>query len=106
MLTKVTGLHLDDANLHGDRLKLWKDFNHAWLALGFRQREMMASGQKLSRSQHLMSYDTIKKMGDELIRLCDEVERHGLVDYEYGVWEDEIESGMYQLRSESGFGVE
>lgn len=31
-------------------------------------------------------------MGDELIRLCDGIERHGLVDYQFGVWEDEIES--------------
>lgn len=32
----------------------------------------------------------IKKMGNELIRLCDGIERHGLVDYQYGVWEDQI----------------
>jgi hypothetical protein len=95
MLTSLTGLHLDDANLHADRIKLWDDFNHAWLALGHRQRELMAAGQHTSRSHRVMSQDTIKKMGDELIRLCDEIERHGLVDYQYGVWEDQIESGGY-----------
>lgn len=36
----------------------------------------------------------IKKMGNELIRLCDGIERHGLVDYQYGVWEDQITAGM------------
>jgi hypothetical protein len=36
----------------------------------------------------------IKKLGNELIRLCDGIERHGLVDYQYGVWEDQITAGM------------
>ncbi|KAK5993215.1 hypothetical protein PT974_06644 [Cladobotryum mycophilum] len=85
-------LNQDDASLHAERIKLWNDFNHAWLALGFRQKEVMSSGQQLSRSQRLMSQATIKKMGDELIRLCDGIERHGLVDYQYGVWEDQIET--------------
>ncbi|KOS19035.1 hypothetical protein ESCO_000565 [Escovopsis weberi] len=52
----------------------------------------MSSGQQLSRSQTLLSHATIKKLGDELIQLCDGIERHGLVDYQYGVWEERIES--------------
>jgi hypothetical protein len=36
----------------------------------------------------------VKKMGHELIRLCDGIERHGLVDYQYGVWEERITAGM------------
>ncbi|PHH80317.1 hypothetical protein CDD82_1845 [Ophiocordyceps australis] len=93
LLTQVADLGLvqDDATLHDERIKLWNDFNHAWLALGFQQKKLMESGQKLSRSQSLLSEDTIKKMGDEIIRLCDGIERHGLVDYQYGVWEEEIE---------------
>lgn len=55
----------------------------------------MASDQ---RSPALISEDTVKRMGDELVRLCDGIERHGierhgLVDYQYGVWEEQIESG-------------
>ncbi|KAK2601933.1 hypothetical protein QQS21_004524 [Conoideocrella luteorostrata] len=94
MLSQVVelGLHQDNPVLHEDRLKLWNDFNHAWLALSFQQKELMASGQSVSRSQRLMSEDTVKKMGDELIRLCDGIERHGLVDYQYGVWEEQIEA--------------
>lgn len=34
-------------------------------------------------------------MGDELVRLCDGIERHGLVDYQYGVWEEQITEGKY-----------
>lgn len=54
----------------------------------------MSSSQQLSRSQRIMSQETIKKLGDELIRLCDGIESHGLVDYQYGVWEDRIEASM------------
>ncbi|KAM0255205.1 hypothetical protein ACHAQJ_005969 [Trichoderma viride] len=94
LLTQVAelGLNQDDASLHAERIKLWNEFNHAWLALCFRQKEIMSSGQQLSRSQRVMSQETIKKLGDELIRLCDGIEGHGLVDYQYGVWEDRIET--------------
>ncbi|KAI1036841.1 hypothetical protein LB503_003122 [Fusarium chuoi] len=78
------GLNLDDTNLHADRIQLWNDFNHAWLGLGQRQIDLMTSPQQLSRTQSLVSKAMIKKMGNELIRLCDGIERHGLVDYQYG----------------------
>ncbi|CZR49737.1 uncharacterized protein FPRO_14786 [Fusarium proliferatum ET1] len=84
------GLSLDDTNLHADRVQLWKHFNHAWLGLGQRQIDLMTSSQQLSTTQSLVSKAMIKKMGNELIRLCDGIERHGLVDYQYGVWEDQI----------------
>lgn len=38
----------------------------------------------------MISEEGLKKMGKELVRLCDGIERHGLVDYEYGVWEEHI----------------
>ncbi|KAG6039800.1 hypothetical protein E4U41_002124 [Claviceps citrina] len=96
LLSQIVELGLDQDNpaQHQDRLKLWNDFNHAWLALAFQQKELMDSGRKVSRSQRLMTEDTVKKMGDELIRLCDGVERHGLVDYQYGVWEEQIEAAL------------
>ncbi|KAL2256007.1 hypothetical protein VTK26DRAFT_2355 [Humicola hyalothermophila] len=84
------GLTSDDQNLHGERIKLWNDFNHAWLAMFQRQKEMMESGQQLQRSQSLIPQEGLQKMGKELLRLCDSIERHGLVDYQYGVWEEQI----------------
>ena len=81
---------MDDQNLHGDRIKLWNDFNYAWLSLFQRQKELMESGQQLQRSQSLVAKENIEKMGKELVKLCDGIERHGLVDYQYGVWEEEI----------------
>lgn len=89
----IAGLHQDDASLHDDRIKMWNDFNHAWLALGYRQKELTSAGAQPQPSHKPMGEETIKKLGDELIRLCDGVERHGLVDYEYGVWEEQIEAG-------------
>ena len=50
----------------------------------------MSSGRQLQRSQSLISQEGLEKMGNELIRLCDSIERHGLVDYQYGVWEEQI----------------
>lgn len=55
----------------------------------------MKSGQQLSRSQRLLSRETIEKLGNEVVRLSDGLERHGLVDYQYGVWEDEIIAGTW-----------
>jgi hypothetical protein len=88
---------VDDANLHAGRIKLWNDFNHAWLALGQRQLDFVESGQRLSRSQNILSREALERMGDELIRLCDGLERHGLVDYQYGVWEDQIVAGKLAM---------
>lgn len=84
------GLTSDDQSLHGDRIKLWNDFNHAWLAICQRQKEMVESGQQLQRSQSLIPHEGLEKMGKDLVRFCDSVERHGLVDYQYGVWEEQI----------------
>ncbi|KAK3366028.1 hypothetical protein B0T24DRAFT_652004 [Lasiosphaeria ovina] len=84
------GLTSDDQNLHSGRIKLWNDFNHAWLAIFQRQKEMMESGHQLQRSQSVIAQDELVKMGKELVRLCDGIERHGLVDYQYGVWEEQI----------------
>lgn len=39
---------------------------------------------------NLLSTEMIAKMGDEIVQLCDELEPFGLVDYELGLWEDEI----------------
>ena len=44
----------------------------------------------------ILPVGTIQAMVDELIRLCDSVEQHGLVDYDRGVWEEEITSVFSQ----------
>ncbi|KAL2195044.1 hypothetical protein P885DRAFT_70633 [Corynascus similis CBS 632.67] len=95
------GLTSDDQSLHSGRIKLWNDFNHAWLAMFQRQKEMMESGQQLQRPQCLIPLERLQKMGKDLVRLCDSVERHGLVDYQYGVWEEQIIDSGFLRRSPS-----
>ncbi|KAI1117339.1 hypothetical protein F5Y14DRAFT_380387 [Nemania sp. NC0429] len=92
LLTKVVelGLTADQENLHQDRLKLWRDFNNAWLSLCQKQKTMLESSLPLQRGQNLVSEEQMMNMGNELVRLCSSIERHGLVDYEYGVWEERI----------------
>ncbi|KAI1106093.1 hypothetical protein F4804DRAFT_330653 [Jackrogersella minutella] len=92
LLSKVVelGLAADDEGLYRDRIKMWQDFNHAWLSLFQKQKEMMESGLQLQRGQTLISDEGLRKMGKEIVRLCDGIDRHGLVDYEYGVWEENI----------------
>lgn len=42
----------------------------------------------------LLSIDVMENMAKSLIQLCDKMEQHGLVDYQMGIWEEEILSGM------------
>ncbi|KAF2969832.1 hypothetical protein GQX73_g3760 [Xylaria multiplex] len=92
LLSKVVELGLtgDEESLHQDRIKLWHDFNHAWLSLCQKQKDMLESGLQPQRGQSLVSEENLRKMGQELIRHCNGIERHGLVDYECGVWEELI----------------
>ncbi len=54
----------------------------------------MEAGQQLQRGQTLVPQEGLQKMGKDLVRLCDSIERHGLVDYQYGVWEEQIIASM------------
>ncbi|MCJ1256621.1 hypothetical protein MMC24_004445 [Lignoscripta atroalba] len=88
------GLVRDEQELHSERLKLWNDFNLCWLAVLQRQKdntqEMLDTGQPPRPPQSILQEDFLERMGRELVRLCDNMERHGLVDYQMGVWEEEI----------------
>jgi len=37
-----------------------------------------------------MPVEFINKMASDLIRMCDSIDNHGLVDYQYGVAEEQI----------------
>lgn len=58
---------------------------------------MLDTGQPLPPPQTILQEDFLNRMGRELIRLCDGMERHGLVDYQMGVWEEEIISGKFSI---------
>ena len=53
---------------------------------------MLISGHPPAQAS-LISRDRMESMGKELIQLCDQLEPHGLVDYQMGIWEEEILSG-------------
>ncbi|KAI9646963.1 hypothetical protein NHQ30_004963 [Ciborinia camelliae] len=89
-LVSDEGLTIDEVALHADRVRLWNEFNAAWLGIFTRQQDFLESGQHLQPPQTLMSLEFIGKMGANLTRLCDSVEKYGLVDYQYGVGEAEI----------------
>ncbi|MCJ1282991.1 hypothetical protein MMC26_002318 [Xylographa opegraphella] len=88
------GLTKDEQPLHGERIKLWNDFNTCWLGVLQRQKDitqgMLDSGQPPPPPQSILQIEFLERMGRELVRLCDGMERHGLVDYQMGVWEEEI----------------
>lgn len=91
------GLTKDEPELQSQRLKLWTDFNNCWLAVLQRQKDntqqMIDSNQRLPENQTLLQEAFLERMARELVRMCDSMEKHGLVDYEMGIWEEEIMNG-------------
>ncbi len=94
-----TGLVRDDETLHERRLKLWEEFNMCWLATLQKQKESILEVLRRSDASssagrplhsYLINYDDLTGMGRELVQLCDGLEKHGLVDYQMGVWEEQI----------------
>jgi hypothetical protein len=66
---------------------------------------MLETGERVQHPQSLMSQEFIDKMAKDLIRMCDVIEKHGLIDYQYGVAEEQIIQGMsvYSASFCSGF---
>lgn len=73
---------------------MWNNFNTCWLAICQKQKdstlEMFDTGV---RPAELLSEAALQKLVKELVRLCDKMEQYGLVDYQMGVWEEEILCG-------------
>lgn len=92
------GILRDDEALYSDRLKLWNDFNICWLAVCQKQKDMIHDLLQLGQSPpntSLLSTEAMEDLGRGLIQLCDKMESHGLVDYQMGIWEEEILCGAY-----------
>ncbi|KAI8932682.1 hypothetical protein NX059_010176 [Plenodomus lindquistii] len=91
---ETLGLVRDDETHYQQRLKLWEEFNTCWLATLQKQKsatqDMINTGQRPQPPQSLIDYDALEKMGTQLVKNCDAMEKHGLVDYQMGVWEEEI----------------
>lgn len=66
------------------------------------QRDLLESGAQLQRGQSLITEENLVKMMEDLIRHCDAIDRFGLVDYQYGVWEERISTSKFSLVLLSG----
>lgn len=92
------GILRDDHLLYQDRIQLWNDFNLCWLAVCQKQKDLtqdyVATGHQ-SIQASLLSRERMQSMGKDLIQLCDQLEHHGLVDYQMGIWEEEILCGKF-----------
>jgi hypothetical protein len=89
----MLGLTRDDENQHDERIRLWDEFNRAWLVTLQRQFDLtqgIIQNMQPREPQSIMSLRDLERLSSELVRLCDSVEKHGLVDYQMGVAEEEI----------------
>ena len=95
----TTGLVRDDETHYSQRLRLWEEFNTCWLTTLQKQKamteEVVNTGQRPQHPKTLIDYDSLEKMGNQLIKNCDNMEKHGLVDYQMGVWEEEIVASSF-----------
>lgn len=82
---------------------MWTEFNNAWLTLFQKQKdltqEFLHVGAAPRHPQSLIPREFLWKMSKELVRLSDSVEKHGLVDYQLGIWEENI------MNSKSLYGI-
>ncbi|KAI1814795.1 hypothetical protein GGS20DRAFT_585166 [Poronia punctata] len=92
LLTRVEelGLASDEEGFEQERMELWNDFNHAWLALLQKQKEFHLSQNPDQPQQELLTKLKLESLGSQITSLCDPLESLGLVDYGYGVWEERI----------------
>lgn len=82
--------------VYADRLQLLNDFNLCWLAVCQKQKDLLQDVLRTRRQPPhttLLNDDVMDNLGKELIQLCDRVEQFGLVDYQMGIWEEEILGG-------------
>ena len=85
------GLHHDDEVKYAERLSLWQRFNLCWEALGQKQKDIFDEAIRTRRQPvDMLSADTMTRLVEELVTICDQVEQYGLVDYELGIAEEQI----------------
>ncbi|BCR99918.1 uncharacterized protein AKAW2_50260A [Aspergillus luchuensis] len=97
----VRGILYDDAAVHARQLRLWSEFNICCLAVWQKQKDLTRASMtaNILLPDPCLSISQIETFGEELIAIRDRIEKHGLVDYEVGVWEEEILSILHQCWS-------
>lgn len=77
----ILGLHEDNPDTLQQHHNLWWNFNICWLS---------AFQRYIDYPINDLDTDEMERMGQILIRFADHVECYGLVDYQMGIWEEEI----------------
>ena len=95
---------MDQVSLHGDRIRLWGELNTAWQAIFQKQIDLINDNTPRNHP-NLMPIELINKMATDLIRLCDTIDSHGLVDYQYGVAEEQIMDSTYKRDPTDRIGI-
>ncbi|OAP56854.1 hypothetical protein AYL99_08966 [Fonsecaea erecta] len=93
LVSSVTalGLHHDDETRHAERVEFWRELNLCWEALGQRQKDITEEALRTKRPPvDMLSASTMTSLMDDLVTLCDQLEQYGLVDFEMGIWEEQI----------------
>ncbi|WPH03525.1 Hypothetical protein R9X50_00640500 [Acrodontium crateriforme] len=101
---EVLGLTRDveEESMRKEIIQLWDEFNNVWLTSLQCQldlQEMIRRGQRLQEPQTVMTQQALDQLARELLRLCDNIEKHGLVDYQMGVAEEEIMNLIIRCQS-------
>lgn len=85
------GLHHDNEDEHNQRILFWRELNHAWEALGQKQKSITENAMRTRQQPaDFLTSGVIRNLVDKLVNWCDQIERYGLVDYEMGFWEEQI----------------
>nr|POF24063.1 hypothetical protein CFP56_54999 [Quercus suber] len=91
---EALGLTRDTEELHDERIRFWDEFNNAWLTTLQRQfdltEEYLRTNLPLTEPQSVMTKETLDHLGQEIVNMCEALEKHGLVDYQMGVAEEQI----------------
>lgn len=90
-LLTVLGLHHDEEDEQNQRILLWRELNHAWEALGQKQKSITENAIRTRQQPaDFLTSTAIRHLIDKLVSWCDQIEKYGLVDYEMGIWEEQI----------------
>jgi hypothetical protein len=74
-----------------ERLEFWRTFNLCWETLGQQQKEIIQEAKGTGRElADILTADMIRSLMDELVDIGDVLEPYGLVDFEMGIWEEQI----------------
>ncbi|EXJ71910.1 uncharacterized protein A1O5_04411 [Cladophialophora psammophila CBS 110553] len=85
------GLHHDDETRHAERIDFWRELNLCWEALGQKQKEITEEALRTKRQPvDVLSAEAVTSLVEELVSMCDQLEQYGLVDFEMGIWEEQI----------------